>query len=344
MGSGFSRRNFIKKAAVTTGIAGLGSITFVSGAARNRKEVDRRAVWVAGISQERLVADTPQQMLASILGQMEKSMYYQPDIICLPEVFATSNIKNTYSLQEKLDFSKEVLDNLANFASQNYCYVVAPVYTEEGGDIFNAAVLLDRQGKYSGEYRKTHITQNEINRGLTPGPLDPPVFDTDFGRVGIQICFDVIWDDGWTGLRDKGAELVFWPSAYGGGQTVNGKAWQHKYMVASSTRKGTAKLCDVTGEEVTQTGFWTNNLYCGPLNFEKVFLHTWPLVQQFGAIEKKYGRGIKITHYHEEEWAIIESVSPEVSIKEVIHEFGLKSFNQYAIESQLAQDKARRNS
>ncbi|MEX0882425.1 MAG: carbon-nitrogen hydrolase family protein, partial [Cyclobacteriaceae bacterium] len=281
---------------MTTGIAGMGSINLVSGRTRKKKEINRREVWVAGVSQERLVADSPQQMLDLVLSQMEKSLYYQPDIVCLPEVFATSNIKNPYSLQEKLDFSNEVLNTLSKFASQNHCYVVAPVYTEEGGDVFNSAVLLDREGKGMGEYRKTHITQNEINRGLTPGPIDPPVFDTDFGRVGIQICFDIIWDDGWAGLREKGAELVFWPSAYAGGQTVNGKAWQHKYMVASSTRKGTAKLCDVTGEEITQTGFWTNNLFCGPLNIEKEILDTWPLVQQFGAYEKKYGRDIKITH------------------------------------------------
>jgi predicted amidohydrolase len=93
-----------------------------------------------------------------------------------------------------------------------------------------------------GEYHKIHLTEGEISMGLTPGSLSPPVFHTDFGIIGVQICFDLLWDDGWKKLKDKGAEIVFLPSAFAGGQMVNAKAWQHKYVVVSSTRKHTSKF------------------------------------------------------------------------------------------------------
>ena len=190
-------------------------------------------------------------------------------------------------------------------------------------------------------YHKIHLTINEIEAGLTPGPLDPPVFNTDFGKIGIQICFDMLWDDGWQALGKKGAEIVFWPSAYAGGQTVNNKASQHKYVVASGTRKDTSKLCDISGETITQTGFWHQNYYCGPVNLEKVFLHTWPYVNRFGEIRKKYGRKVRITTFHEEEWSIIESLSPDVFVSDILKEFDLKTFDQHKHSAEVAQNRAR---
>ena len=115
---------------------------------------------------------------------------------------------------------------------------------------------------------------------------NPSVFQTDFGKIGLQICFDIEWDQSWAHLRKMGAEIVFWPSAFAGGQMVNSKAWRHKYVVASSTRKNTSKICDITGETIAQTGIWDKNLYCAPVNLEKVFLHTWPYVQQFDAVRE----------------------------------------------------------
>ena len=64
-------------------------------------------------------------------------------------------------------------------------------------------------------YRKVHPV---INLGADPlrgrhhpGP-EFPVFDCDFGRLGIQICFDMVYDDGWAALARKGADLVVWPT------------------------------------------------------------------------------------------------------------------------------------
>ena len=160
--------------------------------------------------------------------------------------------------------------------------------------------------------------------------------------MGIQICFDVEWDDGWRKLREQGAEIVFWPSAFAGGQALNFKAIQHKYVVASSTRKNTAKLCDITGEEITKTGIWDRNIYCGAVNLEKAFLHTWPYVNRFDEVREKYGRKVRITNYHEEEWSIIESLSPDIRIADILQEFELETYEKLIEDSEMAQIKARK--
>ncbi|WP_439482787.1 carbon-nitrogen hydrolase family protein [Cyclobacterium plantarum] len=337
------RRKFLKTAALTAGVSSMGilparSQPFQGSEASNKLP---REVWVAGISQTDIKVETAEDMFDRIFALMDKVLVNQPDIICLPEVFHTSNVAKKYTLSEKLALSKKVMPRMAAFAKANRCYLVVAVNTEENGNIFNSAVLLDRNGSRVGEYRKIHLTENEINNGLTPGPLDPPVFQTDFGKVGIQICFDVMWDDGWKKLKDKGAEIVFWPSAYGGGQSLKAKALQHRYVLATSTRKGSSKLWDIEGSELAQTGFWEKNWYCAPVNLEKAFLHTWPFVQHFNEIKEKYGRKIRITNFHEEEWSVIESLSPEILIAYILKEFNLKTYDQHRHDSEMAQIKAR---
>ena len=109
---------------------------------------------------------------------------------------------------------------------------------------------------------------------------------------------------------------------------VNTKAWQNKYCVVSSTNKDTAKICDISGEEVARTSRW-NHTICAPVNLEKAFLHTWPYVQRFAEIEAKYGRKVRIRTFAEEEWTIIESRSPDLQIAEVLKEFELKTHEEH---------------
>lgn len=342
-GNNFSRRNFLRTSAITTGLTAISPIAFSNNPAISEMEKTKlpREVWIAGISQMDLHAQTPQLMVDEIFGILKDVVSYKPDIICLPEVFATSNIEQKNALLELAEISENVLQQFSSFAKLNRCYVICPLYTSENGKIFNSAVVIDRAGLRMGEYRKIHLPEDEIDIGLTPGPLEPAVFQTDFGKIGIQICYDILWDDGWAKLRKQGAEIVFWPSAFAGGQMINTKAWQHKYLVATSTRKNTSKLCDITGEVVVQTGIWDKNYYCAPVNLEKVFLHTWPNNRHFKAIRKKYGRKVRITNFHEEEWSVIESLSSDIFISDILQEFGMRTFEQQAADAEIAQIKIR---
>ncbi len=343
MNNNSSRRNFIKKSILTTGVASVGTIGFSANSviSENSNSKLHREVWVAGISQMDLVTKTPQLMVDEITNIIEKIATYNPDIICLPEVFPFSNVQQQLSLSEKLEISREVLIHFSELAKKHNCYIICPTYTSENDKIYNSAVLFDRQGVRLGEYRKIHLTEEEINMGLYCGPSNPPLFKTDFGTIGIQICFDIMWDDGWKKLKVQGAEIVFWPSAYAGGVDINTKARQYKYIVATSTHKNTSKICDFTGEVIAKTGIWEDNYYCAPINMERAFLHIWPYVLNFDKIKKKYGRKIKITIYHEEEWAVIESLSPDILVSDVMKEFNFRTYDQLVSESEIAQEKHR---
>ncbi|MEA2064029.1 MAG: carbon-nitrogen hydrolase family protein, partial [Gemmatimonadota bacterium] len=301
-----------------------------------------REVWVASISQNKLTAVHVEEMIDKLLARMEEVTPLQPDIICLPEVGPFGNLSSERpaiaEIAEKPPGA--ITERFAEFAKTYRCYVWCPIYTKEAGHYYNALVLIDRQGKVVGEYRKMHPTVGEINKGISPGSLTPPVFHTDFGTVGAQICFDIEWLDGWQRLGEAGAEMVFWSSAFGGGTKLNMLANLFRYIVVSSTRKGVTRLCDITGETVAWTGLW-ETWVCAPVNLEKAFLHTWPFVHKFNDIRRKYGQAIRLTTYHEEEWSIIESLSPDVKVADVLKEFEIKTYDEVVQEATSLQMKHR---
>jgi beta-ureidopropionase len=95
--------------------------------------------------------------------------------------------------------------------------MVLPMYEQEQpGVLYNTAALIDADGTYLGKYRKTHIPQT---RGFwekfyfRPGNLGFPVWDTAVGKVGIYICYDRHFPEGWRALGLNGAQMVFNPSA-----------------------------------------------------------------------------------------------------------------------------------
>ena len=287
-----------------------------------------REVWIAAMTWNNIAGKNFKEKTDAALQQMENAVSFKPDIYCLPETFLDPAQKSLDINAE--DGSGRIAGPFQAFAKKHNCYIICPINTVENGKYYNAAVLIDRQGKMIGQYRKCRITESEVEEvGLTPGPIDPPVFKTDFGTIGIQICFDIEWPEGWKALAKKGAEIVFWPSAFAAGKKLNTKAWENQYYVVSSTLKNTTKIVDITGEDIAASGNWSDWGVCAPVNLEKAFLASWPYVQSFSAIQKKYGRKIMISSLHEEEFSIIESLSPDVKIADVMKEFNLKSYRDH---------------
>lgn len=95
--------------------------------------------------------------------------------------------------------------------------MVLPMYElEQPGVLYNTAAVIDADGKYLGKYRKNHIPQ--VNGFwekfyFRPGNLGYPVFDTAVGRIGVYICYDRHFPEGWRALGLAGAKIVFNPSA-----------------------------------------------------------------------------------------------------------------------------------
>jgi beta-ureidopropionase len=133
--------------------------------------------------------------------------------------------------------------------------MILPVYEEEQpGVLYNTAAVIDADGTYLGKYRKNHIPQVKgfwEKFYFRPGNLGYPVFDTAVGRVGVYICYDRHFPEGWRALGLAGAQIVFNPSATS--RSLSSHLWQleqtssaaaNMYFVGALNRIGVEDLGD----------------------------------------------------------------------------------------------------
>lgn len=135
----------------------------------------------------------------------------RPDVILLTEAFLNRGVQGKpHEVAQPIP--GPATEVLAGKARQYKSYIIVGLLESDGGRTYNTAVLIDREGRLAGKYRKTHLPLAEVEDGITPGS-DYPVFDTDFGRIGILICWDFVFPETARILRLKGAEILFLPIA-----------------------------------------------------------------------------------------------------------------------------------
>ena len=140
-------------------------------------------------------------------------------------------------------------------AAKHEMVLVLPMYeNEQAGFLYNTAAVIDADGTYLGKYRKTHIPQVKgfwEKFYFRPGNLGYPVFETAVGTVGVYICYDRHFPEGWRALGLAGAEIVFNPSATSRG--LSAYLWQleqtsaavaNMYFVGAINRVGIEPLGD----------------------------------------------------------------------------------------------------
>ncbi len=144
---------------------------------------------------------------------------------------------------------------MQELAAELEMVLVVPMYEQEQpGFLYNTAAVIDADGSYLGKYRKTHIPQVAgfwEKFYFRPGNLGYPVFDTAVGKVGVYICYDRHFPEGWRALGLGGAQMVFNPSATSRGHSAyiwkveqTASAVANMYFVGAINRIGVEELGD----------------------------------------------------------------------------------------------------
>ncbi|MBI2301263.1 MAG: carbon-nitrogen hydrolase family protein [Armatimonadetes bacterium] len=128
------------------------------------------------------------------------------DLVLLPEGF------NGLPIAQPEPLSGPTGSLMAAKARQWRMYVSGSFYERRGDLVYNTAPLYDRAGALVGTYEKVQLYDPEEDEGATPGHR-LPVFDADFGRVGIIICYDSWFPEPTRLLAYRGAELILFPNA-----------------------------------------------------------------------------------------------------------------------------------
>ena len=279
--------------------------------------------------------DEPLTRISNLVEQEGKR---GTDLIALPETFNWQNKNEPESLDGV------TVSTMSKLAQRYNTYVVCPIDRSQGGFRLNSSVMLDRDGQIASVYDKVYPYWSEFD--LEP-PVDvinstPHVVTTDFGRVGMAVCFDVNFPQVWQELADQDADLVVWPSAYSAGRSLQAHAINHHYYIVTSTYNRDCIVYDITGEEILYETSEDVNITRISLDLDRGIYHEnfnldkrdRLLADHSDLIEMEQWLGL-------EQWFVLRGKNPDVSVRDLARQYGLEELRAYKRRS-LEQLDARR--
>jgi len=272
-----------------------------------------------------------EENLKEALTVIDKIGPQKPDILCFPENFLAAGMPRKRAADIANPIPGPITDKIGEKTREYGMYVIFPMIESDGEKFYNTAALIDRKGRVVGKYRKIHPTIEEAKRGITPGK-DEKVFETDFGKIGIIICFDVYYPRVVESMVRKGAEIIFFPAAFPAQSYLRAIAWQYAVNVVSSIRGPGSQIIDITGRVIAQgsyTWFGLPPVISAELNLDRKRFEEDFNIKKVPAIWKKYGRKVEINLFRPEGALVIASNSEDVSLDDIIKEFQLEPFIQY---------------
>jgi N-carbamoylputrescine amidase len=201
------------------------------------------------------------------LFYLDKASQEGVQLAVLPEL-CQSGYDLTPDLAKKVaeSITGETVNRWVTFAKSRQLYLVAGLCELAGKKIYNSAVLIGPQG-YIGTYRKAHLFYHEKDV-FAPGDSGFPVFDLEWGRIGLLICYDLRFPESLRMLALQKTELVCVPTAW---VTPKGKKWDDRgYCMQAYCAMAQASInrfymaCADTFGEYRNTQFLGGSLIIGP--------------------------------------------------------------------------------
>ncbi len=193
--------------------------------------------------------------------------------------------------------------------------------------VTNSAVLFDRKGRVAGVYRKVFLSGNnpksvQLEGGKRPG-TEFPVFETDFGRLGILICWDLGYDEVFEAYAAQGTEILAWPTM--SPQTLAPRCYARRYnlYLVSATPRDNASIFDPMGGIAAMTtepdGVVTHEL---DLDYRR--LHWQPGLDGGAALRRVYGNCVAFRYSEREDHGLFWSNDPALPIGRMVAALGFR--------------------
>jgi N-carbamoylputrescine amidase len=211
-----------------------------------------------------------ESMIQKSIGYARQAAEQGAQVLCFQEIFSTPYFCNVqdpkyYDEAEPIP-NGPTTQRMIALAKELGMVMIVPIYEKvDEGTFYNTASVIDADGSFQGIYRKTHIPQVKgfwEKFYFKPGNLGYPVFDTAVGRIGVYICYDRHFPEGWRVLGLKGAKIVFNPSATTRGHSKYlweleqpAAAVANEYFIGAINRVGKENLEDT--DYYGLSCFWT---------------------------------------------------------------------------------------
>ncbi|HYW69852.1 MAG TPA: carbon-nitrogen hydrolase family protein [Pyrinomonadaceae bacterium] len=225
----------------------------------------------------------PQTNLSKIVSSLREAAERDARIVMFPECaltgYAFDSLSEAVPVAEPIDGPSS--EAIAAACRETGTYAVVGFIEREQEKFYNTAMLVGPDGVVGG-YRKVHLPFIGIDRYLTPGDREFQVFDLPFGKVGVNICYDISFPESARVLKLKGAELIAlitnWPeAAWRSPEFVAGtRALENHLFYAATDRVGIergwkfigrSKIVDCNGDTLAEAGAENEELLVAAIDF-----------------------------------------------------------------------------
>ncbi len=232
-----------------------------------------RSVKVAAVHHRPRGLKSARENLEQFATWIDEAGKNKADIVCLPEAITLIGRGSDY-LANAEPIPGPSTGFLGKVAARNNAYLVAGLLERDGKAAYNTSVLIGRDGKLIGKYRKVCLPTSEYNGGLAPGG-EYPVFDTDFGRIGMMICWDVSYPEVARELAAAGAEMILMP-IWGGNETLcRARAIENQIPLVISSYDLKSAIYDQAGEAKAQAKDATSCVVYADFNLAEPMNWKW---------------------------------------------------------------------
>jgi beta-ureidopropionase len=253
------------------------------------------------------------------------------DIACLPEEFAGTEAEPIPGPTTKA---------VAKLAKKYNMYVICPIREQAADKQYNTAVLIDRKGKVAGYYRKIFVFWGE---GLHLSTEGVKAFDTDFGRISILTCFDLNYAELWRQCDALDVDIVFWPSAYGGGSPLNAFAILYHYYIVPV---GAGNIIDITGKTFENIEKPHPKQFIATLDLDRAFAHYDFNRKKVEKMLAEHKDEIKVERKLSDEdlapWWLFKALKPGVSVRKLLKKYDIETLREYQHRSRKQINEARK--
>ncbi|GIW85952.1 MAG: hypothetical protein KatS3mg108_0276 [Isosphaeraceae bacterium] len=255
------------------------------------------------------------------------------DLAVLPETVLTPSQGKAWERARPLEGL--VAERFGALARRHGCYLVVPLdLAERDGEgravASNAAVVFGRRGEVVGIYRKRHPVAvagtDELEGGIEPG-RELPVFECDFGRLGIQICWDVQYGEDWDELGRRGAEIVAWPSMSPATVLPAAHAARNRYYVVGANWRDNVSIYDPTGQPAGRVEGRGPAVLVEELDLSFAVLSWAPHLKNGAAFTERYGERAGYRYSEREDNGLFWSNDPGVTVGEMVRALGLEELD-----------------
>ena len=216
------------------------------------------------------VPDRTEDALAAAAEIMAHAASLGADMVTLPEMFCCPYETKNFPLYAEEEGGR-AWSHCSSLAREYGLWLSAGSMPERDslGRVFNTAYVFDRQGRQAAKHRKMHLFDIDVKGGqtffesetLTPG-RDITVFDTEFGPVGLCVCYDFRFPELGRLMALRGARLVLVPAAFN--QTTGPAHWELMFRSQSMYNQFYAAGTSPCLDETASYHAWGHSIVTGP--------------------------------------------------------------------------------